>query len=743
MRASLFRLSIADLERVFSVNIIPLLSDQSVELQFISLDDHILASLRDLLGERIRPPSQAADIPISREVAGRLGRISNLTEGARALVENARQLNDAIVVIFRDRAFKQFIRESFQTDEHRRRINALISDLSQPDAATAPPTSSMADRQVAQPSTSVSQVASTAKPLSVPKAFDGGFIASRLRAVRSSQQAIANRNGPDIDRVPLPPRLKAYEGKLISYTWAKAPASMTVADLVAHLRTYDPPARSNAVLNGLMRSDYRFLLVYICEAVDKGELRLPLAAEALVRVFTTRVFLQLNAIRSAEKIGRELQGNAALLGALPKGEVRRLDSLMARCAVRGGRATEAAQMYRRIALAYADHPESIMDYITSVFSQDVGEAIRHAKMVLLNQYAVSSEDLIFIGDLFAHNGEADYALASFFRILKSQPDYSDAYLGLANLALLAGNRPHWEDAVRRFLSFHALPDVRFSPDAHLAPFSIDLPPGPDSSAQEMRGDVPLVTVIMTSFNSAATLRLAVESVLTQTVGQLELFVVDDCSTDGSRDLILSLAAGDPRIKWIFNERNMGTYASKNAAIRRAAGNFITFHDSDDWMHPHRVKRHLSAMTGNIMCSVSNWIRMDDTGRTIVRRGGPYAHLNPASTFFRKEVFTQFGLFDNVRTGADSEILTRIRHRTGHSAVVDIPDLLAIGLHHEGSLTQSGTTAFDEHRYSPVRLDYTEAWVRWHLENLVGGQSALVLDAPPGARLFEAPSAILP
>ncbi len=259
----------------------------------------------------------------------------------------------------------------------------------------------------------------------------------------------------------------------------------------------------------------------------------------------------------------------------------------------------------------------------------------------------------------------------------------------------------------------------------------------------MSSSSPLITVIMTAFNSSMTLQLAVESVLAQTVSNIELFIVDDVSSDGTRELIQRLGQLDQRIKWIFNDRNIGTYPSKNKAIRRAAGRFITFHDSDDWMHPQRLEQHLAAMKSNVLCSTSNWIRMDAVGRTIVRRNGPYTHLNPASTFFRKEVFERLGFFDDVRTGADSEILTRIRHHHGHSAVVGLPQVLAIGLHHEASLTQSGVTAFDEHRYSPVRLAYTEAWVNWHLTTLGQGQDKLALDASAGVRLFDTPSEILP
>ncbi len=192
-------------------------------------------------------------------------------------------------------------------------------------------------------------------------------------------------------------------------------------------------------------------------------------------------------------------------------------------------------------------------------------------------------------------------------------DFADAYLGLANLALVKGQTDAWQTWLRRFLHFHRLPVVQFGNGAVPAPFSI-VPLTPQKRALS-----PKVSVVMTSFNASATLELAVRSVLDQTVSNLELFIVDDRSEDNSREIIQVLANADQRIKPIFNHRNMGTYASKNQAIRQSSGDFITFHDSDDWMHNQRLESHLSAMKHGIMCSTSSWIRMDSTGRIIVRQ----------------------------------------------------------------------------------------------------------------------------
>ncbi len=141
------------------------------------------------------------------------------------------------------------------------------------------------------------------------------------------------------------------------------------------------------------------------------------------------------------------------------------------------------------------------------------------------------------------------------------------------------------------------------------------------------------------------------------------------------------------------------------------------------MHPERLATHLDLMNSNVACSTSNWIRMDASGNIKVRHGGPYTHVNPASTFQHRRLFEVAGPFDAVRVGADAEFLGRLRVRFGQRYLSNIPDCLGIGLHHLRSLTQSGEAAFDDFRYSPVRLSYTEAWVERLVKDLESGVGA--------------------
>ena len=79
---------------------------------------------------------------------------------------------------------------------------------------------------------------------------------------------------------------------------------------------------------------------------------------------------------------------------------------------------------------------------------------------------------------------------------------------------------------------------------------------------------------MTAFNAEATLRYAANSILRQTHRNIELYIVDDVSTDGTREVMREIATGDSRVHLLFNETNTGTYVAKNRAMQVAAGAYI-------------------------------------------------------------------------------------------------------------------------------------------------------------------------
>jgi hypothetical protein len=93
--------------------------------------------------------------------------------------------------------------------------------------------------------------------------------------------------------------------------------------------------------------------------------------------------------------------------------------------------------------------------------------------------------------------------------------------------------------------------------------------------------VPLISVIMTSYNHAKYLTEAIESVLNQTFSDLELIIIDDASEDLSRDCIEKYRNQDGRIRTIFHDKNLGIGCTVNDGLEAAEGKYITFIASDD------------------------------------------------------------------------------------------------------------------------------------------------------------------
>ncbi len=90
---------------------------------------------------------------------------------------------------------------------------------------------------------------------------------------------------------------------------------------------------------------------------------------------------------------------------------------------------------------------------------------------------------------------------------------------------------------------------------------------------------PAVSVVLPSYNRAYCVSRAIESVLRQTYADLELIVVDDCSTDSTQDLLKSIA--DPRLRIIRHEKNRGVAGARNTGIAAARAPLVAFQDSDD------------------------------------------------------------------------------------------------------------------------------------------------------------------
>lgn len=174
-----------------------------------------------------------------------------------------------------------------------------------------------------------------------------------------------------------------------------------------------------------------------------------------------------------------------------------------------------------------------------------------------------------------------------------------------------------------------------------------------------RDHMPLVSVIMPTYNHAVYIGEAIQSILGQTYENLELIIVDNYSTDNTNDVISSFQ--DERIK-VYRYQNNGIIASaRNYAVSKSKGNLLAFIDSDDiWAHD-KLEIQLSHFSDNASCCVStNFTPIGDVvycrKYMSFRPGEAYrdysykdiALMNPimtSSVLVKKSSFLEAGAFD--------------------------------------------------------------------------------------------------
>src|SRR5262249_49724588 len=103
---------------------------------------------------------------------------------------------------------------------------------------------------------------------------------------------------------------------------------------------------------------------------------------------------------------------------------------------------------------------------------------------------------------------------------------------------------------------------------------------------------PLVSVVMPAFNVARTIARAVGSIQAQTLADWELIVIDDGSTDGTRQLIEGIASADLRVRLLTREHG-GIAAALTTGLSTARGEFIARMDADDESMPDRLAEQVA------------------------------------------------------------------------------------------------------------------------------------------------------
>ncbi|MDW8104389.1 MAG: glycosyltransferase [Armatimonadota bacterium] len=222
--------------------------------------------------------------------------------------------------------------------------------------------------------------------------------------------------------------------------------------------------------------------------------------------------------------------------------------------------------------------------------------------------------------------------------------------------------------------------------------------------------MPLVSVVLTSYNHAVYLPQAIESALGQTLGDTEIVAIDDASTDGSPELLQRYA---DRVRVVLHTANRGTYATLNEGIGLTSAPYIAILNSDDVWLPEKLEKQLAVIERDARIGlVHTGFRVID-GEGNPMKGNPLGirfHPRPqgdllpdlltrnlfitSSVLFRRECVEQCGLFEEHLFGmGDWDLWLRIAE---HYQIGYVPEPLTLyRLHGQNNMYRSARMLADD------------------------------------------------
>ena len=128
---------------------------------------------------------------------------------------------------------------------------------------------------------------------------------------------------------------------------------------------------------------------------------------------------------------------------------------------------------------------------------------------------------------------------------------------------------------------------------------------------------PIVSVVMTVYNTEPYLAEAIESILSQTFREFELIVIDDGSTDASGEIIDHYSIQDQRLR-VVHQDNQGIYAATNCGFELARGKYLARMDADDIALPDRLQKQVLIMDSDasLILLGTAYELIDEDGRLI-------------------------------------------------------------------------------------------------------------------------------
>ncbi|MED3655568.1 glycosyltransferase [Heyndrickxia sporothermodurans] len=318
-------------------------------------------------------------------------------------------------------------------------------------------------------------------------------------------------------------------------------------------------------------------------------------------------------------------------------------------------------------------------------------------------------------DILNRKKEAEFVISE---ALVSQK-HADLYLARANLESSYTERIKW---INKALELYDITPLEIKDAKNCSAYDCLC----TVAQHEKKNDIlwketPKVTIIIPAFNAAKSIRTTLVSVISQTWKNIEVLVVDDCSTDHTIDIVKEYMNQDSRIKVISTKKNSGAYKARNEALKIAIGDFVTINDADDWSHPRKIEVQVLNLMENadVIANTSEQARVTEDLK-FHRRGKPgvYIFSNMSSLMFRrKPVVEKLGFWDSVRFGADGEFKKRLKLVFGDSAVVDLKTG-PYSFQRQSNTSLTGNHVFGYHGFfMGARKEYAESYNHYHKKSL--------------------------
>lgn len=134
----------------------------------------------------------------------------------------------------------------------------------------------------------------------------------------------------------------------------------------------------------------------------------------------------------------------------------------------------------------------------------------------------------------------------------------------------------------------------------------------------MSSDRPRITIGMPVYNDVAFIAESIESILNQTMGEFELILADDNSTDGSGEICRNFAQKDPRVRYVLNPTNLGISANMKRLLTEAETPYFMWAGDDDLYEPEFIEEGLKLLENNpeAIVAFSPYQTINENGKTI-------------------------------------------------------------------------------------------------------------------------------